>query len=71
MNDGFWLDMVRRLGGNQAPAAYSDIENLIQTGNMNERQLRSLSSALRSLSQSASDKAADIADRRKRPWAYK
>lgn len=71
MDDGFWLDRVRLLGGNQAPAAYSDIESLIRSGDMNERQLRSLSSALRSLSQLAGDKAAEAADRRKRPWVYK
>jgi len=70
-SDDFWLEQVRRLGGNQSVTAFADLSDFISNKQMTERQLRSLAGALRSLSQKASDAAAEAAERKKFPWRYR
>ena len=69
--DAFWLDAVRKCGSNGATDGFWSLEDLIKSNRLNPSQLRSLHSALRSLSHLAWDAAAEIEDRAKRPWKYK
>lgn len=69
-DDGFWLDSPRKLGSNHAVDGYGALVDLIRSGRLNERQLRSLAGSLRSLEAEARDKAAEELDRKKRPWMY-
>lgn len=69
--DDFWLGCVNRLGSNSAVDGFDSLSSLIASGRLTARELRSLSSALRSLSGRANDAAASAEDRVKRPWAYR
>jgi len=69
--DAFWLDAVRKCGSNGATDGFGSLEDLINSGRLNSAQLRSLHSALRSLSHLAWDAAAEIDNRAKRPWEFK
>jgi hypothetical protein len=71
VKDEFWLDQVRRLGGNQTVNAFADLEDLIASGRLGPRELRSVAGAMRSLSQKASDAAAEAEERKKFPWRYR
>ncbi len=71
MSDQFWMTCVSRLGSNSAVDGFDSLSDLIASGRLSARELRSLSSALRSLSGRATDAAAEAEDRVKRPWAYK
>lgn len=68
--DEFWIEFVRRCGSNSATSGYADIEAMIQSGRLDAKQLRLLSTSLRALSDLARDGAADQEDRIKRPWAH-
>lgn len=67
--DYFWMNCVSRLGSNSAVDGFDSLSALIDSGRLSARELRSLSSALRSLSGRATDAAAEAEDRIKRPWA--
>lgn len=69
--DDFWMTCVSRLGSNSAVDGFESLSDLIASGRLTARELRSLSSALRSLSGRATDGAAAAEDRVKRPWAYR
>ena len=69
--DEFWASAIQKLGSNSASNAFADLEDFIASGRMNERQLRSLASALRSISQKASDAAAVVQERRKFPFKFR
>lgn len=69
--DGFWLDCVRALGSNSATDGFASIEELIVAGKLDERELRRLATACRSLMDLAKDKAALIEAQRKRPWEFR
>lgn len=71
MSDHFWMTCVSRLGSNSAVDGFDSLSDLIASGRLSARELRSLSSALRSLSGRATDAAAEAEDRIKRPWAYR
>lgn len=72
VSDGdFWLDAVRKCGSNSATAGFADLEELIASGKLSSRDLRSLHGALRSIAQRAWDGAAEQDARAKRPWEYK
>jgi len=71
LEDEFWLDFVRRTGSNMAVEGFAHIEELIDGNRLDERTLRQLYSALRSLSQKALTKAGQIEASRKRPWEFK
>ena len=66
----FWLDRVSRLGSNSAADGFDSLRSLILSGRLSSRELRSLAGAMRSLAGSATDAAAEIEDRKKRPFLY-
>lgn len=66
----FWLDFVRLTGSNMAVDGFAHIEALIDSDRLNERTLRRLHGALRSLSQKASSKASLLEAKRTRPWEF-
>lgn len=67
----FWLDCVARLGSNSAADGFESLRGLIISGRLSSRELRSLAGAMRSLAGAATDAAAEMEDRAKRPWFYK
>lgn len=69
--DDFWIEFVRRCGSNSATAGYADLETLVREGDLDAKQLRLLSASLRSIAGAASDRAAEIEDRVKRPYLYR
>jgi hypothetical protein len=69
--DTFWLDAVRKCGSNGATDGFGSLEDLINSGRLTSSQLRSLHTALRSLSHLAWDTAAEVDNRAKRPWECK
>jgi len=68
--DEFWLDLVRLTGSNLAVDGYGHIEGLIDGDRLDERTLRRLHGALRSLSQKAAGKASLMEAKRLRPWEF-
>lgn len=70
-DDEFWLGLVRRTGSNLAVEGFAHIEDLINSDRLDERTLRRLHGALRSLSQLAWTKASRLEVERKRPWEAK
>lgn len=69
--DEFWLSTVRSLGSNSATDGFASIETLIAADKLDERELRRLASACRSLMDAAKDKASLVEAQRKRPWEFK
>lgn len=67
----FWLERVARLGSNSAADGFESLRGLILSGRLSSRELRSLAGAMRSLAGAATDAAAEMEDRVKRPWLYK
>lgn len=70
MTDDFWLNAVRSLGSNSATDGFASIEALIAADKLNERELRRLASACRSLMDAAKDKASLCEAQSKRPWEF-
>lgn len=71
LNDAeFWLNLMRLTGSNMAVEGFAHIEELIDSDRLDERTLRRLHGALRSLSQKASSKAAILEGKRKYPWEF-
>ena len=70
VDDGFWMDAVRKLGSNHAVDGFDALQALIRSYKLNEHQLRSLAVSLRSLEGEAKDRASVIEAKRKRPWEY-
>lgn len=69
-DDEFWIEFVRRCGSNSATSGYADLEELVRNGNLTAKQLRLLGASLRSIASAATDRAAEIEDRIKRPYLY-
>lgn len=69
-DDGFWMDAVRKLCSNHAVDGFDALQSLIRSYKLNEHQLRSLASSLRSLEGEARDRASTMEAVRKRPWEY-
>lgn len=71
VTDEFWLDAVRKCGSNGATDGFATLEELIASDRLDEAELRSLFSALRSLSQKAWDTASLKRDKSLRPWDWR
>lgn len=69
-SDDFWINQVRKLGSNHASDAFGALADLIGSGRLTERELRSLASACRSLEGAAKDAATLVEAKRRRPWEF-
>jgi hypothetical protein len=59
-DDGFWMQMVSRIGSNSATDGFANLGDLINSGRLTESELRGLSAALRSLHQTANDRCNEL-----------
>jgi hypothetical protein len=66
MADEFYMDTLRKLGGNSGPEAFANLSDLIDSGRLTGQQLRALACAFRSLHQKAWDKSREIDEAMKR-----
>lgn len=54
-DDDYWMECIRRTKSNSAISAFADFAEFIESGQMDDRALSGIASALRGLSQHCSD----------------